>query len=205
MKLFLSSVRLPSEDERITLFGTTSPLSVTLVPNAWDVYPEDRQKTVLTNTVNQFKQLGYQTSITDLATSSDQQVQSNLATSDFIWVMGGNTFYLNHLIRKTDFDRALRQVLKDGAVYGGTSAGAVVAGPTLHGTEHMDSPDQAPEVIWEGLSLVDFGIVPHWGMAKYGARLEKMRAEMQPHVSRVVTLTNEQAAVVIDGKLEIHE
>ena len=76
--------------------------------------------------------------------------------------MGGNTFYLNHKIHKTGFDELIKAALANGLVYGGTSAGAVVAEPTLHGVEFIDNPKDAPQVIWEGLGLVDFGIVPHW-------------------------------------------
>ena len=50
---------------------------------------------------------------------------------------------------------------------GGFSAGAVVATPTLRGIELMDDPTQIVEgypetVVWEGLGLVDFSIVPHF-------------------------------------------
>jgi dipeptidase E len=55
----------------------------------------------------------------------------------------------------------------DQIVYGGFSAGAVVATPTLRGIDLMDKPLQLadgyrPAVIWEGLHLVNFSIVPHY-------------------------------------------
>jgi len=203
MKLFLSSIRLPSESEKVSLFGGKSELSVVIVPNAWDTYPEDRQKAELAKTISDFEQLGFRTSVLDLVTSSDRQREDSLGSSDFLWVMGGNTFYLNHRIHKTGFDKLVKTALEKGLVYGGTSAGAVVAGPTIRGAENVDDPADAPEVIWDGLGLVEFGIVPHWGMEKYASELEKMKDEMQPHLARVITLTNEQAAMVVDNEVTV--
>ena len=56
---------------------------------------------------------------------------------------------------------------RDAIVYGGFSAGAVVAGPSLAGYELMDDPEEVPAgyeraVVWDGLGLVDFAIVPHF-------------------------------------------
>jgi dipeptidase E len=202
MKLFLSSIRLPNEDERAKLFGDKSDLSVVIIPNAWDTYPEDRQKAEVADTVAQFKEIGFKTTVVDLVTSNSDVKESALKDNDFIWVMGGNTFHLNYRIQVEGFDKLLKKALGNGLVYGGTSAGAVVATPTLHGAENVDEiPEKLPEVIWDGLRLVDFGIVPHWGMEKYDAELQKMKQELTPHVPFVHTLTNDEAMTVIDGKV----
>lgn len=52
-------------------------------------------------------------------------------------------------------------------VYGGFSAGAVVATTTLAGIDIVDPPDTVPtgydpEVVWEGLGLVESSIAPHY-------------------------------------------
>jgi len=195
MKLFLSSIRLPNQQERLQLFGNKKLLSVAIVPNAWDTYPADRQKAELSNTVSQFEELGFKTTIIDL-TTANSNLKENLEPYDFIWIMGGNTFYLNYKIHKTGFDQTLKQAVNNGLVYGGTSAGAVIAGPTIHGAENVDDPKDAPQIIWEGLGLTDFGIVPHWGMDKYANELEKMYEEMQPYVSQITKLSNEEAVVI---------
>jgi len=107
------------------------------------------------------------------------------------WVMGGNCFYLNYWMCKSGFDTLLPGLLTQGFVYGGESAGAVVAGKTLHGVEVLDNPDEAPEVIWEGLKLVDYGILPHWGKPKHADRYQMAYDEMQLFTP-VKTLSDEQ-------------
>jgi peptidase E len=51
-------------------------------------------------------------------------------------------------------------------VYGDDSAGACLAGPSLHDIELADNPEDAPEAIFTGLALVKFAIVPRWGNKK---------------------------------------
>lgn len=203
MKFFLSSTRLPNDSERNKLFGDKKNLSVVVIPNAWDPYPQDRQKSELVHTIADFEKRGYRPTVVDLVTSSGKVRRDRLSSSDFVWVMGGNSFYLNYRVRKSGFDTLLKDALSAGLVYGGASAGAILACPTLHGAENVDDPHHAPQIVWEGLGLVEFGLVPHWGMEKYADKLEKMADEMRPYVPQLVTLTNEQAVIVIDDAPEI--
>lgn len=86
-----------------------------------------------------------------------------------VWANGGNSFLLRRAMRQSGLDEILRRRLAGtGLVYGGWSAGAIVAGAGLNGIEAMDDPCQlapgyAPEPVWEGLGLVPFAIVPHFG------------------------------------------
>ena len=68
----------------------------------------------------------------------------------------------------------------------------------------MDDPKEAPETIWDALSLVDFGIVPHWGMEKYADLLSQCKEQMEKYV-QVKTLTNEQVLVVNHEKVRLVE
>jgi dipeptidase E len=93
---------------------------------------------------------------------------SDLSRYDLVWVMGGNAFTLRRAMRQSGFDTVIADMLdRDSIVYGGFSAGAVVAGPSLTGFELMDEPAElppgyAPGPVLEGLNLVDFAIVPHY-------------------------------------------
>lgn len=94
-----------------------------------------------------------------------------LSHFDLVWVLGGNAFLLRRAMKQSGFDAVIGTMLdRDAIVYGGFSAGAVVAGPSLRGFEVMDDPDElatgyAPPPTWEGLGLIDFAIVPHYKSA----------------------------------------
>ena len=66
---------------------------------------------------------------------------------------GGNPFYLRWMMRITGVDEIIRELVEQGKVYVATSAGAVVAGATLRHFDNQDDPNEAGEVIWEGLHL----------------------------------------------------
>lgn len=203
MKLFLSSVRIPNHDEQKKLFGKMDDIAVVIVPNAWDPYSEGRRNTEVAATITEFESLGYITSVLDLVKSTEEQRKAALETNDFLWVTGGNTFYLNYRVQKTGFDALIKAALTRKLVYGGASAGAIITGPTLHGAEFADDLNDAPEVIWDAMKLVDFSIVPHWGMEKYAQVLAKIQATQSQYVANVITLTNDQALTLVDDTFNV--
>ena len=79
-----------------------------------------------------------------------------------MWLTGGNTFQLNWAIRQSGFNTIIHDLVNDALVYGGESAGVVVAGKTLHGVENLDDPRDAAVAIWDELGLVSFSLILHW-------------------------------------------
>ena len=204
MKLYLSSAGVPNTKELLKLFPQGAELTVAIVPNARDFYPaviRTQEVDVLQKTL---AGIGFVPTLIDLVNMKGSQLQDELSKYSLIWFMGGNTFYLNYIVRESGLLGFIRPLLENGLVYGGESAGAVLASATLHGVELMDDPKEAPEVIWDGLGLVDIGIVPHWGMEKYAQILEKCKVEMQKYVE-VKTLTNDQALISVDGIVRLVE
>jgi dipeptidase E len=71
-------------------------------------------------------------------------------------------------MKQSGFDQIIVDLLKqDKIAYGGFSAGSVIAAPTLKGIDIIDDPaivteGYDSEIIWEGLKLIDFSIVPHY-------------------------------------------
>jgi dipeptidase E len=94
-----------------------------------------------------------------------------LSTFDLVWVTGGNAFVLRRAMRQSGFDTVIGDMLdRDAIVYGGFSAGAAVAGPSLRGYELMDDYHELPtgytsSPVWDGLGFVDFCVVPHYRSA----------------------------------------
>jgi dipeptidase E len=72
-------------------------------------------------------------------------------------------FVLREAIRRSGLEDFIGEQLHSEALaYGGYSAGACVAGPTLRGLEMVDDATAVNEPIWRGLGLVDCSIVPHY-------------------------------------------
>ena len=201
MKLFLSSMHPSNREALVSLCDETDPRTAVIVPTGWDTYPADRRETELRNIQAALMDAGFTTSILDLTTANKESVRSILKDKTLVWVMAGNTFYLNFYLHKSGFAEVIKELIDTGLVYGGESAGAVVAGNTLHGVEKVDDPKEAPEIIWQGLELVKHGVLPHADWEKYRDPIAAAKIEMEKF-SRVLTINNDQAIVITDGQEE---
>ncbi len=203
MKLFLSSMTISQLQRKYfnALVGKTKPQDITLavVENAADVYADDNKAWVYQSR-NSMQEYGYKVDVIDLRDyfNKNTDLRERLQNADAIWLGGGNTYYLRWILRETGADEVIVQLVKEGKVYGGGSAGAIVAGPIIKGFESADSPEEAPAVIDEGLKLTDLIVVPHWQNEKYGSIMEVINSKLKHDNFDTITITDEQA-LVIDG------
>lgn len=124
-----------------------------------------------------------------------------LRESDVIWLGGGNTYYLRWLLRETRADVMIQGLVSQGKVYGGGSAGAIVAGPTLKYFDEADDPSLAPERIDKGLGLTDIVVVPHWQNEKFGDIVARAADKLEKDGYHIQPLTDEQA-LITDGNAQ---
>jgi dipeptidase E len=79
--------------------------------------------------------------------------------SEVVFIGGGNTFRLLHELQKNNLIESIRRAVRNGTLYVGSSAGSIVACPSLKTTKDM--PVIQP-VSFEALGLVPFQISPHY-------------------------------------------
>ena len=85
--------------------------------------------------------------------------QREIEQADAVFVGGGNTFRLLTGLYAFNLLEAIRRSVKQGLPYIGSSAGSIVACPTMKTTKDMPIV-QPPS--FEALGLVDFQISPHY-------------------------------------------
>jgi len=124
--------------------------SVLFVPYA--LYDRD---TYAAMAKERFGKMGY--TLESIHSASDPQQAVNHAES--LFVGGGNTFRLLKALYDADVLHAIRERVKNGMPYIGSSAGSNVAGPTIKTTKDMPIV-QPPS--FDALGLVPFQISPHF-------------------------------------------
>ena len=135
--------------------------NVAFIPTACDV--EDITF-FMENDRNAFRQLGIHIDELDLAAMPRAELAQKIATCDFIFVGGGNTFYLLQELKRTGLDAIIKAAVENGKPYIATSAGSMVVCPDIAYGADMDTPDKAPQLAsTKALHLVDFHILPHYG------------------------------------------
>jgi dipeptidase E len=87
-------------------------------------------------------------------------------------------------------------------VYVGSSAGSVLACPTIEHIEDMDDRNLANLTSFKGVGLVDTLILPHYGEGKYKSKFNAIHNKWQTK-HKMMPLSNHQALVVKDDYCEI--
>lgn len=211
MRLYLSSERL---GERAgALLGMLGGPRVAVIANGYDycgAIARDFYRAEVYDPVPEFEALGLVPEQVDLRAhfGDPQSLRLRLGRYDLVWVMGGNSFVLRRAMRSSGFDHVIRELLEaDAITYGGYAAGAIVAGPSLRGMELMDDPFEVPAgddepLIWRGLGLTPFAIVPHYRSSHPdSAAAEKIVSYMEARKVRHRTLSDGEVIVRV-GNLE---
>lgn len=223
MRLYLSSERLgaragalldllgaPAAD---SVSGNDNRSRVAIIANGYDnctPLGRDPYLAELYDPIAEFRGLGLVPEELDLRAyfGDPQSLRRRLAAFGLVWVMGGNSFILRRAMRQSGFDGVIRDLLAaDAIAYGGYAAGAVVAGPSLRGLELMDDPWEVPPgydepLIWTGLGLTAFAIVPHFrSRHPEAASAEKVVSYMRARRTRFRAISDGEVIVRI-GKLE---
>jgi dipeptidase E len=210
MRLFLSSENLGNyPEEFLKLLGPNNRLA--FVENAKDDWsPKDRAEKIKEH-LEQFKEVGFDVFELDLRDyfGTEKDLGKILYKCGGIFVAGGNTFILSRAFRYSGLDKYLYDaVRKNEIAYGGSSAGSIIATPSLHGSELGDHPEVTPkgyknEVIWDGLDFVDFHVIPHYESTWFGIEAEAMLDFMKTQGMNYKTLMDGQAFLVNGDRAEL--
>lgn len=132
----------------------------------------------------------------DLKDKVQEEVNSELSDKDIIFVNGGNTFYLLYWVKKSGFNKLLPQLLEEGNLYVGVSAGSYIVCPTIE-TATWKPADRNKVGLKDltGLNLVPFLITAHFE-EKYRPVVEKSAKTTE---YPIVALYNTQAVLVEDS------
>lgn len=144
-----------------------------IIVNACDELPETDRQIRVRQEIGLLREIGFSSKEIDLREyfnnpHKQQALGTMLNNAGLVWARGGNSFVLRRAMKASGFDAMLIDLLKRNTiVYGGYSAGACVLSPSLKGVDMVDDPSMVPAgydaaIVWEGLGLVPYAIVPHY-------------------------------------------
>ena len=199
MKLFLTSYAYKTLDRVLDILpDSPTNLTVAFIATAADPYDDkdfvkvDRDKLV---------QMGFKIVDVDIKNKSESDLNELLKCVDVIFVAGGNTYYLLYHAQKSGFLNITKQLINNGIIYIGSSAGSVLACPTIDAARLFDPPSIVPELTnYQGMGLVDFIILPHFDKPRYLERLRKTIEEWSMKKYHLIPLTDEQAIIINDNQ-----
>lgn len=163
-KLFLTSAGLPPETAPFfseLLERDPQELKLAMIPTAG--YPKI-DKILLDEAKEGLGKSGFQIEVIDLKVEDPNIVKSKLEKVDIINVGGGNTFFLLYWVRKSGLDKYLKELIDQGKIYLGVSAGSIILGPNIELSGWKKDWDENVVNLKDptGLNLVPFAVSPHF-------------------------------------------
>jgi dipeptidase E len=210
MRLFLSSQDLGHHANIARKLAGENNKAL-FIKNAQDDKPPEERNFSNPEKQKMFEQAGFEFEMIDLRDyfGKPKELEKKLSVAGSFWSSGGNTFVLRRAMKASGLDEIIKRLLQeDRILYGGWSAGAMIMTPDLKGSDwsEEDRPNIVPKgydanVIWEGLNLVPFYIVPHSGSEIHGDSPQKLADYYKSKNLRHYILEDGQV-VVINGDKE---
>lgn len=139
----------------------------------------------------------------DVATETLEEITATLKKNDFIYVTGGNTFFLLQELKRTGADKLILEEIAKGKLYIGESAGAVIMSPNISYIQSMDSVKKATNLTnYDALNLVDFSILPHYNNTPFKEVTQKIVADYAGKPT-MRPISNQEAIFVRDKEVSI--
>lgn len=108
------------------------------------------------------RDMGFNVLEIDIEGKTEKQVREMIQLRDIIFVEDGNAFMLLKAMRKCNFEKIMRELLKLGKVYLGVGSGSMVAGKSIRIAEWLGQENEVNLRGYKGLNLVPFEIFPHY-------------------------------------------
>lgn len=139
----------------------------------------------------------------EISTASQKTIKSKLKTNDYIYISGGNTFFLLQELRKSGADKIIAEEINSGKLYIGESAGSMILAPNIEYVQDMDDPNAASDLTdYKALNLIDFYPLPHHTNFPFKKVVETIIQKHQTSLS-LTPFSNAQAILVEDDHVEV--
>ena len=139
----------------------------------------------------------------EISKASSDEITTKISCADYVFVSGGNTFFLLQELKRKGADKMIIEHINEGKLYIGSSAGSVILSKDIGYVSSMDSPKAAPDLNgdFSALSVIDFYIVPHLTNFPFKIVAGKVVKEFSDTLD-IRAISNNQAIIVDGDKVE---
>jgi dipeptidase E len=139
----------------------------------------------------------------DISTATKEEIVGKLQGNDYIYVTGGNTFFLLQELRRTGADKIIAEQINSGKPYVGESAGSIVLSRNIEYVKDMDNIIAAPNLdSFSSLGLVNFYPLPHHTNFPFKEAVENIISNYAGKIE-LCPISNTQAIIINEGEFEV--
>ena len=191
-----SKVRKLFEVKAGVLTGKKAAHICTAAKGEWFGFLSDFGKTAIKSTGLDVRRL-------DVSAASYHKIKEILRDSDYIYVSGGNTFFLLQELKRTGADKILLEEINKGKFYIGESAGAVIAAHDIGYIKEMDNQKKGSSLKdFKGLGITDFYTLPHYENPRFKKAAERIIRKYSARID-LKAISDRQAIFAEDDKIDI--
>lgn len=124
--------------------------------------------------------LGYQVINIDLKNKTAAELKTAFHDTQIIFIAGGNTTYLVDQAHRSGLIDILKDLLTEDRIFIGSSAGSILAGPTVEPFIEEDLPELSKDFLLQDpacLGLVDYVVLPHY--PKYAEQNDQVASRFE--------------------------
>lgn len=202
-KLFLSS-SFKDVANLFPVFASTDLIgkTVTFIPTAalhekMNFYVQSGKKAL--------EKMGLIVDELEISTSKQSEIIRKLQNNDFIYISGGNTFFLLQELQRVGADAIIIEQIKLGKIYIGESAGSIILSPNIEYVKDMDDYKMATDLnTFHALNVIDFYPLPHKNSFPFQKTVEKIISKYE-ETFVLTPITNSQVILINDNDIRISE
>ncbi len=141
----------------------------------------------------------------EMTKATNKEIADKLRNNDYIYITGGNTFFLLQELKKSGADKIIIEQINLGKIYIGESAGSIVVSPNIEYVKDMDDYKKAIELKDNlSLNITDFYPLPHYTNFPFQKVVEQIIKKYDSHL-KLVPITNSQVILVRGKNVEIKD
>lgn len=197
MLIYLTSCAAKTLEKLVPLLPKSpQQMKVAFIPTASDVYQETPW---IREDRNKLSELGFQIEDVDIKNQTAEKLQQRFDNTDIIFVAGGNTIYLLEQMQKSHCLGIIRDKIKSGTIYIGSSAGSIIAGPSVEMEKVYEETEDYKVTLdsYDGLQLVNFVVIPHENKSEYAPYNQKIFEHYKNKYEFKVL--NDNQAILVNG------
>lgn len=139
----------------------------------------------------------------EISTATNLEIENKLENNDYIYVAGGNTFFLLQEMNSSGAGELIKNQINAGKLFIGESAGAILVAPNIEYVKDTDNLIVSPNLrTFDALDVIDFYPVPHLNDESLKEGVEKIIAKYDEKL-QLVPFSNSQAILVIGKEKQV--
>jgi len=151
-----------------------------------------------------FKSIDIEVDMLEISNAPLEDIKNKLEQNDFIYISGGNTFFLLQELKRTGADKLIKEQICSGKLYVGESAGSIILSSNIDYIKYMDSNEEVGLNSFDSLDMVGFYPVPHYKNFPFEEAVEKIIQKYGNSIN-LLPFNNDEIIVVNEEEYKVIE